>query len=211
MWIGSVRFEKFLWDFVARTLALIAPSWPILHRVSCSSEMVPNAPKRKETHQKNEFRVQWCGSGAFVLKKFLQDIVALTFALIAPVWRILQQVLCSSETVPNAPKWKETHENLSLGSNCVDRERPFREILMRLCGTNTCINCTKLAHFAPSFVQLRNGSKCTQTERNAPKMSLGSNGVDLERSLWRILTRHRCTNFCSNCTSLARFAPSFVQ
>ena len=77
--------------------------------------------------------------------------------------------LCSSIMVPNAPKQKETHENMNLVSNCVDRARPFREILMRLCGTNSCINCTKLAHFAPSFVQLRNGSKCTQTERNAPK------------------------------------------
>ena len=78
--------------------------------------------------------------------------------------------LCSSSImVPNASKKKDMHENMSLGSNCVDRERPFREILMRLCGMNSCINCTKLAHFAPSFVQLRNGSKCTQTERNAPK------------------------------------------
>ena len=48
--------------------------------------------------------------------------MARTFALIAPVWRILQQVSCSSETVPNAPKRKETHQNMSLGSNGVDRE-----------------------------------------------------------------------------------------
>src|SRR6185369_13299290 len=61
--------------------------------------------------------------------------------------------LCSSIMVPNAPKRKRTHENMSLGPNCVDRERPFREILTRLCGTNSCINCTRLAHFAQSFVQ----------------------------------------------------------
>ena len=36
---------------MAQTFALIAPGWPILHRVSCSSEMVQNALKRKETHQ----------------------------------------------------------------------------------------------------------------------------------------------------------------
>ena len=30
---------------------LIAPVQPILHRVSCSNEMVPNAPKPDETHQ----------------------------------------------------------------------------------------------------------------------------------------------------------------
>ena len=39
-------------DFVARTFALIAPVQPILHRVSCSNEMVPDAPKHYETQQK---------------------------------------------------------------------------------------------------------------------------------------------------------------
>jgi hypothetical protein len=34
---------------------------PVLHRLSCSYEMVRNAPK-------HEFRVQWSGSGAFVVK-----------------------------------------------------------------------------------------------------------------------------------------------
>ena len=51
MWIRSVHFEKFGQDFVAQTFALIAPGWPILHLVLCSSEMVPNAPKRKEMYQ----------------------------------------------------------------------------------------------------------------------------------------------------------------
>ena len=32
---------------------------------------------------------------------------------------------CNSETVPNAPKRKEMHQNMSLGSNGVDRERLF--------------------------------------------------------------------------------------
>ena len=51
MWIRSVHFEKFGQDFVAQNFALIAPGWPILHLVLCSSEMVPNAPKRKEMYQ----------------------------------------------------------------------------------------------------------------------------------------------------------------
>src|SRR4029078_9085473 len=50
-WIGCVCCEKIRRDFVARTFALIAPVQPILHRVSCSNEMVPNAPKHYETHQ----------------------------------------------------------------------------------------------------------------------------------------------------------------
>jgi len=50
-WIGCIHCDKFGHDFVARTIALIAPFQLVLHRVSCSNEMVPNAPKHYETHQ----------------------------------------------------------------------------------------------------------------------------------------------------------------
>src|SRR6185437_1022729 len=66
--IGSICCEKFKQNIVARTVALIAPVCPVLLRVSCSSETVPNGPKQEETHQKHVFRVQWCGSGVFVVK-----------------------------------------------------------------------------------------------------------------------------------------------
>ena len=79
--------------------------------------------------------------------------MARTFALIAPVWRVLQQFLCKSETVPNAPKRKETQQNMSLGSNGVDRERSLQKFLTRHRGTNFGINCTSLARFAQSFMQ----------------------------------------------------------
>ena len=36
---------------MARTFALIAPVQPVLHRVSCSNEMVPNGPKLYEMQQ----------------------------------------------------------------------------------------------------------------------------------------------------------------
>ena len=36
-------------------------------------------------------------------------------------------------------------------------------------GTNFCINCTCSPRFAPSFLQLRNDPKCTQTLWNTPK------------------------------------------
>ena len=90
VWIGSALCEKFRQDIVARTFPLIAPVWRVLQQVLCSSETVPNAPNQKRNAPKHEFKVQWCGSGAFVVKKFLQDIVARTFTLIAPVWRVLQ-------------------------------------------------------------------------------------------------------------------------
>jgi len=52
-----------------------------------------------------------------------------------------------------------------------------------------------------------NAPKREETHQN---MSLGSSGVDQERSLCKILTRHRGMNFCINCTSLARFVASIV-
>ena len=67
-WVGCIRCEKFHNKFMAQTCALIAPVQPFVHRVSCSNETLPNAPKYYETHQTHEFRVQWGGSGAFVAK-----------------------------------------------------------------------------------------------------------------------------------------------
>jgi len=116
------------------------------------AKLFQNAPERKETHQNMSL-----GSNGVdrerSLQKFQEDIMARTFALIAPVWRVLLHVSCSSETVPNAPKWKETHQNMSLGSNSVDREHSLQKILTRHRCTNFCINCSSLACFAPSFVK----------------------------------------------------------
>src|SRR6185503_5303101 len=58
------------------------------------------------------------------------------------------------------------HQNISLGSNGVDRVRSLRKILTQVRGTNFC---TSLARFAPSFVRQPNGPECTQIVRNAPK------------------------------------------
>jgi len=85
-------------------------------------------------------------------EKFLRNFEARTFALITPFRPVLHRILCSSETVPNASKQKETHENLSLGSNGVDQGRSLQKILMRLRGTNFFTNFTSLARFALSFV-----------------------------------------------------------
>ena len=49
--IGRVRSEKFRHDFVAYTFALVAPVRPILHRVYCNSETIPNEPKLYEMQQ----------------------------------------------------------------------------------------------------------------------------------------------------------------
>jgi hypothetical protein len=159
-WIWCVRCEKSWRNFVARTFALIAPVHPVLHRVSCSYEMIPNAPKYYETERnislgsngvdqvcllgkittwlrgtnfcinctssvcfapsfmqlrndpkctqilrnipKHYFRVQLGGLGVSVAKN--RHFMARTFALIAPVNRVLHWVSCSYEAIPNTPK-----------------------------------------------------------------------------------------------------------
>ena len=54
--IGCVRCEKSGRDFVERTIALIAPVHPVLHRVSCSYKTIPNASKHYATHQNLSLR-----------------------------------------------------------------------------------------------------------------------------------------------------------
>jgi len=150
-WIGSVHCEKFWCNFMARTCALIAPVQPVLHRVSCSNEILPNTPKHYKTHTNMSLGsngVDWVRS----LQKFWCNFMARTSTLIAPVPHVLQRVSCSNETLPNALKHYETHQNMSLGSNGVDWVYSVRKILMRRHGTNFCINCTRSTRFALSFV-----------------------------------------------------------
>jgi len=59
--------------------------------------------------------------GCICCENFESDFVARIFALIAPIRPVLHQVLCSNVTVPNARKHYETQQNMSLGSNGVDR------------------------------------------------------------------------------------------
>ena len=90
-----------------------------------------------------------------------------------------------------------------------------------------CIRCEKFqidfmartfALIAPVQPVLHLVSCSNETLPNEPKhyethlnMSLGFNGVDQVCSLQKIPRRLRDKNFCINCTSPARFAPSFVQ
>ena len=80
----------------------------------------------------------------------------------------------------------------------------LKKIPTRLHGTNFF---TTSARFARSFVRQPNSPKCTKQYKTHQNMSLQSNGVDRVRSLRKIMTRFRGTNFC---TSLARFALSVV-
>jgi hypothetical protein len=136
--------------------------------------------------------------------------VARTFALIAPVQPISHRVHAVTKQSKMHPNTTKTPQNMSLGSNGVDRMLSLAKILMRVRGTNFCINCTSSAYFAPS-------SCSNEAIQNAPKhykthqfMSLESNGVDRVRSLRKTLMRFRGTNFFIYCTSSTHFAPSSV-
>ena len=120
------------------------------------TKIVRNAPK-------HQFRVQWGGSDLFVAKN--SDATSWHELLQERSARFPQSFV-SKQTVPNAPKWYETHQNVSLGFNGVDRARLLRKIPTRLRGTNFC---TSLARFAPSVVRQPNGPECTQIVHNGPK------------------------------------------
>ena len=137
--------------------------------------------------------------------------MARTFVLIEPVQYVLKQVLCSYGTIPNAPKYYETHRNISLGSNGVDWLFSLRKNTMWLHGTNFCNNAlvhSVLHRHSCSYETIPNAPKYFETDRNR---SLGSNGEDWARSLRKIPMWLRGTNFCINCTSSLYFASSLME
>ena len=167
-WIRCVRCKKLQRDFVGRIFVLIAPVQYVLHQLSCTYETIPNAPKYYETHR----NISLVSSGVDhvrSLRKITMCFVGRTFVSIALVQYVLHPLSCTYEMIPNAPKYYELHQNISLGSNGVDWVCSLRKNLKWLRGTNFCINCTSSPCFAPSFMQLRNEPKCTQTLWNVPK------------------------------------------
>ena len=91
--------------------------------------------------------------GCIRCEKLRHNFVARTYVLIASIRLVLHQVLCSNETVPDAPKHYETHRNMSLGSNGVDRVHSLRKIMTQVRCTNFFVNCSSFDRFAPSSVQ----------------------------------------------------------
>ena len=122
VWIGSVvvkNSDMTLWHELLHLFHQFGAFCCKFCAVAKRFQMHPNGKKHTKTCVLGP--MVWIGSVR--CEKFRLDFMARTFALIAPVWHILQQVSCSRETVPNAPKRKEMHQNMSLGYNGVDRER----------------------------------------------------------------------------------------
>ena len=123
-WIRCVRCENFRRNFVARAIALIAPVQPILHRVSCGNEILPNAPKDYEMHQNmslGSYGVEW----ADLLQK--NSNATLWLELL----HLLQQFVLFSTEYRKATERSQMHPNTtepnkSLRSNGVDRVHSLR-------------------------------------------------------------------------------------
>ena len=134
-------------------------------------------------------------------KKLQRDFMARTFAFIAPVQYVLQQVSCSYK---NDPKCTQILRNIPkhyIRVKGLDWDCPVRKIPTSLRGTNFCINCTSSPRFVPSFMQFGKDPKCTQTLCNTPKNEFMVQCGDWVRSLRKIPTSLRGTNLCINCTS----------
>ena len=104
---------------MAQTSVRIEPVEYVLQQVLCSYETIWNAPKYNKTDQNISLGSNGVDWGV-CCEKSRNDFMARTFALIAPVQYVLHQVSCSYQMIPNAPKYYETHRNISLGSNGVD-------------------------------------------------------------------------------------------
>ena len=163
-WIRFVCWVKLQCDFVARTFALIAPVQYVLHQVSCSYEMIPNAPKYYKTHWNISLGSNWV-DWVRSLRKILKWVRGTNFCINCTS---SPSFASSFMQLWNDPKCTRT-KTWVLGSNGADWVHSLRKIPMWLRGTNVCINCTSSPHFAPSFMQLQNDPKCTQTLWKAPK------------------------------------------
>ena len=134
--------------------------------------------------------------------------MARTFALITLVQYVLQQVSCSYEMIPNATKRTET---LVYG--------PMRWIGCFRCAKYRCdFMARTFAIIAIVHPVLHRHSCSYETIPNAPKycetdwnICLGSTRVDWVCLLRKIPSWLRGINFCINCTSSPRFAPSLMQ
>ena len=126
------------------------------------SEINPNTIKCSKTWVYGP--MGW--TGCVRCEKFWHDFVARTFFTNCTVQPKLLCVLYNKKVISNAPEHNKTHQNMSLGSNGVDRVLSLRKIERQLRGTNFCTSST---HFAPSFIRQPNGPKCTQIVWNAAK------------------------------------------
>ena len=95
--------RKILMRFRSTNFFINWPVQPILHRVPCSNETLPNALKHYEMLQ-NMSLVPMGWIECVLCEKIRCYFMAQTCALVAPVQPVLHWGSCSNETLTNAPK-----------------------------------------------------------------------------------------------------------
>ena len=108
-------------------------------------------------------------------KKLQRDFMGRTFVLIAPVQYVLHQLSCTYETIPNALKYYEMHQNISIGSNGVDWLRSLHKIPRDFVSRTFVLTAPVryvLHQVSCSYETIRNALKYCETDRN---ISLASN------------------------------------
>ena len=135
---NGLDWVRSLWKLPTRlrgsNFSLIAPVQPILHRVSCTNEMVQNAPKHYETHQNMSLGsdgVDW----ADLLQKILTQLCGLKFCITCNSSACFEPSIVKQR---NGPKCTQTQQNAE--KHGVDTVDLLQKFLTQLCGLNFCIN-----------------------------------------------------------------------
>ena len=108
------------WD---ELLFKIAPVQYVLHQLSCTYEMIPNAPKYYEMHRNFSLGSNWV-DGVRWLQKITTRLRGTNFCI-----NCISSVRfgTSFTQLRNKPKCNETHRNIGIGSNGVDWLRSLRK------------------------------------------------------------------------------------
>jgi hypothetical protein len=102
-------------------------------------------------------------------------------------------------------KRSEMHQNMTLGSNGVDRLCSLRNNPRRLCCTSLCTKCASWARFASIFMRWWNGSKRIKIGVLGPMWWIGC-------LRYKKYPRRLCyESLFTNCTSSVHFAVIFVR
>ena len=194
---------------MARTWALIAPVQPILHRVSCSNERLPNAPKHYETHKNRSLGSIGCM--VHHCENFQCDFMPRTCALILPFQPTLHRISCSNETIqklPNTTKHTKTRVYGPMGwFGCVRCQKLWCDFMAQTCALIASVQPI-LHQVSSSNETLPNAPKHFETHKNR---SLGPVWLDRVRSLRKIPMRLHATNLYIKSTISADFVSSFAQ
>ena len=105
-----------------------------------------------------------------LLQKLLKQLCGLNFCINYNSSAHFDPSVVKQRNGPKCSQLYDTKQNMSLGSNGGGSVVFICEkIRTRLRGMNFYINCSSSAHFAPSFMQYRNGPKCIKHYKNTTK------------------------------------------